>query len=145
MAVLSRKQKAKIISQHLKKSGSDFDTTCEIAAIWDALKEIERKENKNDNSSVIPDHTILQPGEKAYAVPIKDGYLDIAVTTDSDYPGVDIEYISNKENELDDNKLYVRPRILIENNEGVLRTLIWEDHNSEDYSDDVDFTCVEDF
>ena len=145
MAALSRSQKAEIIIRNLKKvekTPTDDIITC---AIWHALKEIEREEGKNDNSSIIPDHTILQPGEKAYAVPIKDGYLDIAVTTDPNYPGVDIEYISKKENELDDNKLYVRPRVLIENNEGVLRTLIWGDYNSEDYSDDVDFTCAEDF
>ena len=34
---------------------------------------------------------------KMYAIPIRNGFLDIRVSQDPDYPGLDIEYISDKE------------------------------------------------
>lgn len=79
-----------------------------------------------------------------YNMPIKDGHLDIFVTPDPNYPGIDIQYVSDKENDLPDDKAYTRPRVLIENNEGVLRAVVWADPSDEDYTDDIDFTCIED-
>lgn len=79
-----------------------------------------------------------------YTVPIKDGHLDISVSQDPDYPGVDVEYISDKEEKISDDGLYIRPRILVENNENVLRAVVWGDYQSEDYSDEIGFTCIED-
>lgn len=35
---------------------------------------------------------------KIYMLPIKNGYLDTRVSVDPDYPGINIKYISNKEN-----------------------------------------------
>ena len=85
----------------------------------------------------------LLPGVN-YTVPIKDGHLDISVSQDPDYPGVDMEYISDKEDKISDDGLYIRPRILVENNENVLRAVVWGDCQSEDYSDEIGFTCIED-
>lgn len=86
---------------------------------------------------------IMKPGT-AYALPIKHGYLDIRVSTDSDYPGIDIEYVSNHEEDLPDDTLCTRPRVLLEVNEGILRAIIWGDPHSEDWSDCVAFECLED-
>lgn len=83
---------------------------------------------------------VLDPS-KQYIFPIKDGYLDIAVKADSDYPGLDIEYVSSKE---DDNQPVTRPRVLIENNQGALRAAVWGNPYSEDYSSSTTFTCAED-
>ena len=87
---------------------------------------------------------IVLEADKTYALPIKNGHLNIRVSADPNYPGLDIEYISDKEDDIPNEGLRTRPRVLIENNEGVLRALVWGDPQSEDYTDDVDFTCVED-
>jgi len=41
--------------------------------------------------------TIELKPEKIYKLPIKNGYLDIRVSLDPDFPSIDIEYISRKE------------------------------------------------
>lgn len=82
--------------------------------------------------------------EYTYQMPIKNGKLDISMNNDPAYPGLDIEYISEKEDMLPKDMLYTRPRVLIENNDGKLRALIWGEHHREDYSIDVEFTCAED-
>lgn len=87
---------------------------------------------------------ILLESGKTYALPIKNGHLDIRVSTDPEYPGLDVEYISDMESETKADQLRTRPRVLIENNAGVLRTLVWGNPLSEDYSNDIDFTCIED-
>lgn len=94
--------------------------------------------NRTDNISTdnkIPGYITLDPA-KRYALKIKDGYLDIAVSQDPDYPGLDVEYISDKEKELQ-----TRPRVLIEcpKDPNTLRCLVWGDPKSEDYSESVDF------
>ena len=93
---------------------------------------------------------LLEEG-KTYALPIKNGHLDIRVSVDPDYPGLDIEYISDKENTIADDELVTRPRVLIEQNtefgenvNGGLRALVWGNPHSEDYSESVEFTCIED-
>ena len=85
----------------------------------------------------------LIPGP-TYNMPIKNGHLDIFVSQDPSYPGIDIQYISDKEDKLPDNELHTRPRVLIENNESVLRAVVWADPSQEDYTDTIDFTCAED-
>lgn len=80
--------------------------------------------------------------DKIYTLPIKNGYLDIRVSTDPDYPGLDIEYISNLEK--DSHGEFTRPRVLVECNENKLRTVIWGDHTAEDYSSTIEFECVDD-
>lgn len=87
---------------------------------------------------------IILDGSKVYALPIKNGHLDIRVSTDPDYPGLDIEYISDIEDHVSDEELKTRPRVLIEESEGALRALIWANPLSEDYSESADFHCLED-
>ena len=85
----------------------------------------------------------MEPG-KSYTMPIKEGHLDATVSLDPTYPGIDIEYIPNKEDELKNDELWTRPRVLIENNEDTLRAVIWGDPHKEDYTKAVNFTCIDD-
>ena len=87
--------------------------------------------------------TIELKPEKIYKLPIKNGFLDIRVSVDPDYPGIDIEYISRKEKNTHANA--TRPRVLVEcTEENKLRTIVWANPHSEDYSDEIEFTCVDD-
>lgn len=83
----------------------------------------------------------LKPGVD-YTVPIKEGYLNINVSMDPDYPGVDIEYIPNNGTSVP----CTLPRVLIEapvddatGKPGKLRALIWNNPNGEDYTEKVEF------
>lgn len=67
-------------------------------------------------------------------VPVKGGYLFASQVEDIDYPGIHIEYISHEDNGKD----LSRPRVIIEYpKDGKLRALIWNDPNSEDYTEEV--------
>jgi len=88
----------------------------------------------------------LDPKE-TYKLPIKNGYLDISVSQDPDYPGLDIEYVDDKESEeFADDNIHTRPRVLIEcpNETGNLRALIWSDTKSEDYNTRIEFETASD-
>lgn len=63
-------------------------------------------------------------------VPMLDGKLIADVSTDPDYPGIDVEFVSDKDNGTD----LSRPRVLIEQapEEGV-RVLIWNNPKSENF------------
>lgn len=75
-------------------------------------------------------------------VSIPGGRIYVDASVDTDYPGVDIEYVPDKED--NDNPL-TRPRVVIERCRqesgefGPLRALIWADPNSEDYSEKIEF------
>lgn len=75
---------------------------------------------------------------KTYKLPIKNGYLDIRVASDPDYPGLDVEYIDDNEKSMPP---HTRPRVLIEcpKHTNKLRTLVWGNPKSEDYSEEVEF------
>lgn len=64
-------------------------------------------------------------------VPMLDGKLIADVSTDPDYPGIDVEFVSDKDNGTE----VSRPRVLVEQapEEGV-RALIWNDPMSEDFT-----------
>lgn len=66
-------------------------------------------------------------------VKVPDGRL-IANTTDPLYPGIDIEYISDNENENTD--CLTRPRVLFEKpyDNRTLSAMIWNGKNNEDYT-----------
>ena len=67
---------------------------------------------------------------------VEDGLLRIVVDDDPEYPGVDIGFIPN----VDDEKNTTYPRILIEKPVGgKLRAFVWVDKNSEDYSEKIEF------
>ena len=91
----------------------------------------------------LPDPQELQQNCE-YHMPIKNGKLNISTMPDSAYPGLDIEYESDKDASVPDDTVFTKPRVLIENNENVLRAIIWGDRNNEDYSNAIDFTCTED-
>ena len=88
---------------------------------------------------------------KMYAIPIRNGFLDIRVSQDPDYPGLDIEYISDKESELSREEIMTRPRVLIENpnpdekdiKDTDLRVLVWGRKDSEDYTDEIVFDDID--
>lgn len=70
-------------------------------------------------------------------VRLPKGRIIAELAQDSDYPGVDIEYVSDNE----DDEPRTRPRVLIEYNREAneFRVLVWADPNSEDYSDEIIF------
>lgn len=64
------------------------------------------------------------------------GYFEVVKSPDSDYPGVDIEFFSDNENE----SALSRPRILFEKpKNGDLRALIWNDSSKEDFEVKIGF------
>ncbi len=81
--------------------------------------------------------------EAIYKMPVKNGYLDIRMSQDPDYPGLDIEYIDDSENK---EEAHTRPRVLIEcpKESNKLRTLIWGNPKSEDYDTEVEFETASD-
>jgi hypothetical protein len=86
----------------------------------------------------------LEPG-KTYRMPIKNGHLDIWVSSDPDYPGLDIEYIDDGEAETGLSEDYfTRPRVLIEcpKDSDRLRTLVWSNPRSEDYNSEIIFETI---
>lgn len=81
---------------------------------------------------------------KTYGIPIRNGVLRIDVSQDENYPGLDIEFVSDTE--IPKGEEFTRPRVVIEapiregGKQDNLRTLVWANPKSEDYSDDIDFT-----
>lgn len=67
---------------------------------------------------------------------VEGGLLRVVVVDDPEYPGVDIGFVPN----IDDGKIKTYPRILMEKPVGgKLRAFIWDDKNSEDYSEKIEF------
>lgn len=68
---------------------------------------------------------------KRLIVPMLDGKLIADVSTDPDYPGIDVEFVSNKDNGTE----LSRPRVLVEeaSEGGSIRALIWNNPKSEDF------------
>ena len=68
-------------------------------------------------------------------VKVEGGYLRADKSKDPDYPGIDIEFISEQKN----GHNLSRPRVLIEKpcDSHVLRALIWNNPASEDYTKEI--------
>lgn len=67
-------------------------------------------------------------------VKVNGGCLVATISPDEDYPGIDIEYVPDKYN----SESLSRPRVLVEwPHDGVLRALIWNNPNDEDYTEDI--------
>ncbi len=65
---------------------------------------------------------------------VKGGYLAATICPDPDYPGIDVEYVADNE----DDKDLSRPRVLVEYPiDGSLRALIWNNPNDEDYTKEI--------
>lgn len=73
---------------------------------------------------------------KTQHVKTDKGYFSIDECQDSDYPGVDIEFVANN----DTGENMSRPRVLFEfPKDGELRVLVWTDKDSEDYTNEITF------
>lgn len=73
-------------------------------------------------------------------VKVEGGILRATKSEDPNYPGIDIEFIADEENE----NILSRPRVLFEKPvNGLLRTLIWNNSKSEDYSEEIEFDLEE--
>lgn len=67
-------------------------------------------------------------------VKVNGGHLVATISQDPDYPGIDIEYIADKDN----GENLSRPRVLVEwPNDDTLRALIWNNPNDEDYTKEI--------
>lgn len=71
-------------------------------------------------------------------VPFRNGHLVATISPDPNYPGIDVEYVDDN----DDGTTMSRPRVLIEqpvedNETQKIRCLIWNNPDSEDYTEDT--------
>lgn len=97
-------------------------------------------------------HSIYKAPETTYIVIENDvfelktlvpgGKINIEPSYDADYPGVDMEYIPENNDEYPDES--TRPRVLIEKpvKTSKLSVMVWADANNEDYSQKIEFTPV---
>lgn len=84
---------------------------------------------------VIPKDNISEVCENEIDVLVEGGYIRANVAQDEDYPGIDVEFVSNKPQE----DALSFPRVLFEKpKDDDLRALIWADPNDEDYSDEIE-------
>lgn len=76
-------------------------------------------------------------GTQKIVVKIQGGHLVATESQDPDYPGIDVEFVSDSDN----GEYAARPRILFEKpvEDGELRALVWSDKNSEDYTNKIIF------
>lgn len=69
-------------------------------------------------------------------VRVKGGYIRANASSDPDYPGIDVEFVSDN----DVGETLSRPRVLIEKPvDDNLRALIWDDADNEDYTKEIVF------
>lgn len=70
-------------------------------------------------------------------VKIQGGHLVATESQDTDYPGIDVEFVPDSDN----GEYASRPRVLFEKpvEDGELRALVWDDKNSEDYTNEIIF------
>lgn len=70
-------------------------------------------------------------------VKIQGGHLVATESQDTDYPGIDVEFVPDSDN----GEHASRPRVLFEKpvEDGELRALVWDDKNSEDYTNEITF------
>lgn len=67
-------------------------------------------------------------------VKVNGGHLIATISQDPYYPGIDIEYVSDKDN----GENLSRPRVLVEwPHDDTLRALIWNDPDNEDYTKEI--------
>lgn len=74
--------------------------------------------------------------EKEMQIRFNDGFIRVNLNEDPEYPGVDIEFIPNNmaENQFASRVLFERP------SGDYVRVLAWTDPDSEDYSEEIEFT-----
>jgi hypothetical protein len=65
---------------------------------------------------------------------VKGGYIVASVSSDPNYPGIDVEYVADD----DSGEEASRPRVLVEYPANdCLRALIWNDPGNEDYTEEI--------
>ena len=76
-------------------------------------------------------------GTQKIVVRIQGGHLVATESQDPDYPGIDVEFVLDSDN----GEYASRPRVLFEKpvEDGELRALVWDDKNSEDYTNEIIF------
>lgn len=79
---------------------------------------------------------VLKAGR--YIVPMADGYLELSLCHDPDFPGIDIEYHTDEhDKEMDNGERVSNPRVVVEfpsDYPNEMHTMIWDDPHSEDYT-----------
>jgi hypothetical protein len=66
---------------------------------------------------------------------VKGGYIVASVSSDPNYPGIDVEYVADDDN----GERVSRPRVLVEYPvNDCLRALIWNEPDNEDYTEEID-------
>lgn len=96
----------------------------------------DRGDLKNVDAVSVEGKVRLESGI-VYYVPTASGHFEVIAGGDSNYPGVDVEYIANGETEV----VGTRPRVVFEQptESGELRAMAWSDPTSEDYVTKIDF------
>lgn len=85
---------------------------------------------------VIPKDNISEVCENEIDVLVEGGYIRATAAQDEDYPGIDVEFVPNEPQE----NALSSPRVLFEKPKGDdLRTLVWGNTQSEDYTDKIIF------
>lgn len=70
------------------------------------------------------------------SVKVPGGSIIASIIDDADYPGIDVEFVSDNDMGED----LSRPRVLFEKpKDGELRVLIWNDKDNEDYTKEITF------
>lgn len=70
------------------------------------------------------------------SVKVPGGSIIASITGDTDYPGIDVEFVADNNTGED----LSRPRVLFEKPKaGELRVLVWNDKESEDYTKEITF------
>ena len=73
---------------------------------------------------------------KKFEFRIDGGYFDVMISENPNYPGIDIEFVADD----DEDKRASRPRVLFEKTiDGKPRALIWANKDLEDYSEEIEF------
>lgn len=111
---------------HGVDSGGFIHVTCDDGTSIKLIFKADSFE-RTDNPSTVPVGDILKKR-------IGSGVLYASVIDDDGYPGIDIEYIPDKEDE----QAVSRPRVLVEWPEKEqLRALIWNNPSEEDYTQEI--------
>lgn len=70
------------------------------------------------------------------SVKVPGGSIIASTTGDTDYPGIDVEFVVVNDTGED----LSRPRVLFEKpKDGELRALVWNDKDNEDYTKEITF------
>lgn len=115
----------------------DDDKNCEIGLTIDKKRKHIDLHYTHDNSHCYYDIIeSLADVPDSMKIPLEGGTLIAERSLDSDYPGIDIEFIPDGNTETPS----TYPRVVVEKpKDGKLRCLVWGNKDSEDYSNKIEF------